>query len=351
MNHGLEAVFQIQTTGDSLDMLKTPGLVTEEIVKTWIDDLTVDGVHDSAGFRRHAVCPYDKINLQLSAEAILNSCSDNLRQDLLDTITPKKRYGPWVLLEVLKKVYKPDLNKLRDLVKQLESINITKIEAQNVTEYKLQASSLVREIQMNYTSADPIPDLAIKALLGLTTSTCHDFRAVVVASLRELSKPGNQDAKSAVKTLDLLDDMEQEYLTLKNMGLYPPAKKPTSEETKYKAMQAKVSYLEKEMTKLSQDRTASSSTGNAIKKKVPPHIKCGICGDNHYTNQHHKLVNDSSSTASSTGSSNNSSNNSNNGSSNGSNFKRGTPTHGLSDEVNKKCNELINEQQTSCCSP
>ena len=200
---------------------------------------------------------------------------------------------------------------------------------------------------MNYTSADPIPDLAIKALLGLTTSTCGDFRTVVVASLRELSKPGNQDAKSAVKTLDLLDDMEQEYLTLKNMGLYPPAKKPTSEETKYKAMQAKVSYLEKEMTKLSQDRSAGSSTGNSDKKKVPPHVKCRICGDNHYANQHHKFVNDSSSTASSTGSSNNSSTNSNSGSSNTTNSKRGTPTHGLSDEVNKRCNELIKEKLKS----
>ena len=127
-------------------MLKTPGLVTEEVVETWIDDLTLDGAMPPSSFQRHPACPYDKINLQLSAEAILNSCSDNLRQDLLDTITPKKRHGPWVLLEVLKKVYKPDLNKLRDLVKQLESISITKIEAQNATEYKLQASTLVREI-------------------------------------------------------------------------------------------------------------------------------------------------------------------------------------------------------------
>ena len=167
-----------------------------------------------------------------------------------------------------KSVYKPDLNKLRDLVKQLESINITKIEAQNVTEYKLQASTLVREIQMNYTSADPIPDLAIKALLGLTTTTCQDFRNSVVATLKELSKPGNQDAKSAVATLDLLDTMEHEYLTLKNMGLYPPAKKTSPEENKYKAMQAKVNHLEKEMTKLSQDRSAGSSTGTAANRAL-----------------------------------------------------------------------------------
>ena len=89
MNHGLEGVFQIQTSTGTLDMLKTPGLVTEDIVSTWLDDLTVDGVHDPAGFNRHPICPYDKINLQLSAEAILNSCSDTLRQDLLNTVPPK----------------------------------------------------------------------------------------------------------------------------------------------------------------------------------------------------------------------------------------------------------------------
>ena len=351
MNHGLEGVFQIQIADETVDMLKTPGLVTEAMVKTWLTDLTVDGVHDSSQHRRHPVCPYDKINLQLSAEAILNSCSDTLRQDLLNTIAPKDRYGPWILLEVLKKVYKPDLNKLRDIVKQIEALSITKMDAQNVTEFKLICGGLVREAQMNFTSADPVPDLAIKALLGLTSSTCPDFRAIVVKTLRELSQPGNQDAKSAIKTLDLLDVMEHEYLTLKNMGLYPPAKKPTSEETKYKAMQAKVSYLEKEMTKLSQDRTAASSTGNSNKKKVPAHIKCHICGGNHYANQHHKFANSgssSNSTASTDGSSTGSSTNSSGGSSsNGSNSKRGVPTHGLSDEVNKKCNELIKEKLKS----
>ena len=250
-------------------------------------------------------------------------------------------------MEVLKKVYKPDLNKMRRLVKQLEALSITKIEAQNVTEYKLQATTLIREIQMNYTSADPIPDLAIKALLGLTSSTCHHFKLDVINTLMELGEPGNHDAKSAVHTLDLLETLEKRYLTLKNMELYPPANKPAPEEAQYKAMQAKVNYLEKEMTKLSQDRSASSSTGNSNKKKIPPHIKCHVCGGNHYANQHNRFVNDGSSTASSNGSSNgstNSSNNSSNGSSNSSNSKRGTPTHGLSDDVNKKCNELIKEK-------
>ena len=104
------------------------------------------------------------------------------------------------------------------------------------------------------------------------------------------------------------------------------------------------------MTKLSQDRSAGSSTGNSEKKKVPAHIKCRICGGNHYANQHHKYANDGSSTASSTGSSNssnNSSNNSSSGSSNSSDSKRGTPTHGLSDDVSKKCNELMKEKLKS----
>ena len=99
MQHGMEAVFQIQTGDGTLDMLKTPGLLTDEIVTKWIDDLTLDGVMSLTRFSREPICPYDKINLQLSADAILNSCSDILRQDLLDTITPKKRYGPWVLME------------------------------------------------------------------------------------------------------------------------------------------------------------------------------------------------------------------------------------------------------------
>ena len=83
IEHGLESVFCIvQDDGTEINMLETPGLVNLDMVKTWVTDLTVDGVHDGNG-GRHAVCPYDRMNLTWSGAAVLNSCSDQFCNELV----------------------------------------------------------------------------------------------------------------------------------------------------------------------------------------------------------------------------------------------------------------------------
>ena len=351
INHGMEGVFRIVTaTGDKIDMWKSPGLISKEMVATWMDDLTDDGVHDGYG-KRLPVCPHDMTNLQLSAEAILNSCSESLRSDLYASIGPAEMFGPIVLYKVLQIVYRAELPKLKALEKELESLNITKVQAEDVSTYKVTASRLIREMQMNYPSPDPIHDLALKALSGLKYSTCDTFKNYIVQELIDLSsKPS--DAKKASVALDRLDAAELQYLTLKQMDLYPPAKKPASEDPKYKAMMNKVSYLEKEMTKLNQDRSASSTRGNSNhgngtngRRK----IACFICGGDHMARDHHKFANQSSTNGDNSSNNNNTSNSNRdatqqNGSGNG-NRQGGGPK--LSAEAKQKIKELIKEKKQS----
>ena len=96
---GMEPVFHIRTgpnPGDVINMLKTPGVVTKQMIQQWIIDLTQLGVYRTDG-TRHPVCPFDVQNLQLSAEAVLNSCTPQLHQDLEDQLLPGERDGPMIL--------------------------------------------------------------------------------------------------------------------------------------------------------------------------------------------------------------------------------------------------------------
>ena len=62
---------------------------------------------------------------------------------------------------------------------------------------------------------------------------------------------------------------------------YPPGAQPTTEEVKFKAMQAEVKQLQSEVTKLSQDRSATSANGPSNKKSK----RCHSCGaEGHFAN-------------------------------------------------------------------
>ena len=126
IQHGLEGVFTIVLSSGTIDMLHSPGLATEAIVKIWVKDLLYDGVRIPGSLDRHPVCLYDRVNLQLSAQALLNSCSDLLRQDLLASLHPGEEYGPIVLKKILDIAYRSELAKLKELSDKLEAMNITK---------------------------------------------------------------------------------------------------------------------------------------------------------------------------------------------------------------------------------
>ena len=71
------------------------------VVTTWIEDLTVNGVWKAKG-GRHQVCKFDKMNLRLSGQAILNSCTQALKDAIIRKIPdPRERTGPLVYLEII----------------------------------------------------------------------------------------------------------------------------------------------------------------------------------------------------------------------------------------------------------
>ena len=79
---GLEPVFQlVQRDGKVIDMLKNAMRVKEPMLKAWLDDLLVLGVHDGHGQGgRLPICKYDEINLLLSGIGVFNSCSEEVKE-------------------------------------------------------------------------------------------------------------------------------------------------------------------------------------------------------------------------------------------------------------------------------
>jgi len=85
-HHGLEGVFHVVSpSGTILNMFCEPGMCTSDVIKTWCEDVITKGVHDlsdASNPSRHGVCDYDRINMIWSGEALLNSCTEALKQDL-----------------------------------------------------------------------------------------------------------------------------------------------------------------------------------------------------------------------------------------------------------------------------
>jgi hypothetical protein len=206
---------------------------------------------------RLPVCPYDRTNLEWSYDAVLNSCSDALVLDLKRNLKVDQATGPAILFAIFQICYRQAESKVESVLKQIEKLNLREFPGQNVTSYKQKLDELLSELDMNLPMDEKVPGLRNKALKGLSQCTFDFFRNHV---LQQLIKPGSatiNDVKDAVKELDIL------YLTLMEQDNYPPGVKAIPEDAKVLALQAEMKYLKTEMTKLHQDRSASSTKGTS----------------------------------------------------------------------------------------
>ena len=105
-DHGMEGVFTIVLTNSTkVNLFKRPAFADEQMITKWIDDLTNVGVVADATGKRHPVCRFDKLNLRLSGQAVLNSCSESLRKAIERAIPDEaQRVGPLVYYHVIQRV-------------------------------------------------------------------------------------------------------------------------------------------------------------------------------------------------------------------------------------------------------
>jgi hypothetical protein len=250
---GMDGVFRIVAPDSTpLEFLQEPGLVTPAIIDVWCTDLLVSGVwkrQPDGSLQRQATCPFDRINLHWSGEALLSSCTPALRLDLENQIPLVHRNGPSLFMAMLLIIYRPSQSKIDDLREQLGALDIRKFPAENVTLFCQAASQLIREIKMNFMAGVGVNDLTTTALKGLRFCSDPELRSSVrrISMENDVHGFGGSLGNKKADALQILRDFEDMYRVLVNLKDYAPALQP-SKTTQASAYQALV-----------QDRTATAS--------------------------------------------------------------------------------------------
>jgi hypothetical protein len=166
---GMEGVFIIIRLGQApLHMFKKSAQASPALIATWIQDLTVNGVHNGQQGGRLPVCPHDEMNLNLSGTALLNSCTPSLRDEIHRKLPDyPDRSGPRVYYEVIQLVATLSISHTRVLESQLRDLSLRVIDGENVKVYSQKAMAIVDEIRMTALLPELVPDLASFVLMGL----------------------------------------------------------------------------------------------------------------------------------------------------------------------------------------
>ena len=272
---GIEDIFKIRTQDPNskpLNMFQEPGLVTPDRLKTWHRDLTIDGVWDTSdpnNIKRHPLCTYDIMNLSIGGEAVLNSCTEGLKQRLKEALSPASRNGLELLYDLFGKCYRPSSARVETLKTELKAMDIRKYPGENITSFCADAMKIVREIRLNFLLADQVPDLTMIVLNGLTHSSDQMIRNKAREDRLNSSKVGfgrNVNSK-ILSPIDLLNEYDDLYRRLCDSQDYAPAQtKPSAAahqaSTEFKALQSQMQNIQKSLGQLQQDRNATSTTGN-----------------------------------------------------------------------------------------
>lgn len=263
---GMDPVFNIiKKDGTTINMLQHPGkLAEEDLVTTWITDLTVLGVWDHKTGKRLPVCPQDSKNLDLSGDALYNSSSLQLRESITATLTEEEQMGPCMLHTVIFKIQRPSKVRTKQLEEKAKEISLRNMPAESVEEYNKLMMPILRDLGMSIMTGQVVPDLTFIELDGLNTATDPVIYNIVsslcIAHDRD-SKPSNKDDKLQ-EAIKVLTDVEGAWRTRATSNRYGPA-------VTHKAalIQANLAAA------LAQHRAASSTTGNATRTKP----KCWDC--------------------------------------------------------------------------
>jgi hypothetical protein len=281
---GMDAVFNmIQPDGSNINMFQEPGLFTHSMVENWCGDLLARGVVDQNNpSSRHDVCPYDAVNMTWAGEAILNSCSDILLDDIHDKLGDDM-YGPLVLSAILFKVYRPSYSTVEAKRNELKSLKLTDFPAEDVSQYCQSATKIIREIKMNFMQRNQIPTLTSDALKGLNCATDNYLRTIIaeLSVKSDVNGFGYSSNNSDLEVTKVLDSVEACWRVLCNQGIYGPALQIKAQDKATAFNAAVTQAVQTEMQKLSQNQGAKSTTGNTGGAKTGACFDCGQIG-------HHK---------------------------------------------------------------
>jgi len=162
-----------------------------------------------------------------SAEAMLNSCTEDLKHDIKLSVDSDDRFGPKLLMAVFTKIYRPSQSKIEHLKERLKKMSIRTYPGENVTLFVQDAVKLVREIKMNFMINSTVPDLTTVALSGLTLSSDDLLLQRVRTICINNDVNGFGIALGGAKTYEAIEalmDIDELYCVLVNQDDYSPTR-------------------------------------------------------------------------------------------------------------------------------
>lgn len=141
---GMEGAFIVKMRdGASINMFQEPGLINSlDVIDTWCEDLTKNGVWNDNGTQRLNVCPHDLTNMTWSHTALLKSCSETLEDSISAKISHSKECGPKALGEILFHAHRPSHSKIEALRMKLKALKLTDFPAEGTFQQKMCPCSL-----------------------------------------------------------------------------------------------------------------------------------------------------------------------------------------------------------------
>jgi hypothetical protein len=282
INCGMDGAFTIiDKNHETISFLQQPGMVNQRDLLSWCADISVNGVwtkDDNGDPVRAPLCPYDQVNMDWSAEAVLNSCTPALRYDLEQKVPLTDQSGPQLMMALLTMLYRPSLSKIRELRSSLEALDIRKYPGENVTMFCHDASKLVCEIKMNFMKDATVTDLPTVALTGLHHCTDVTLQAKVTQHCIDHDVNGFESAVGNKKTdaLELLQQLDAVYRVLINLKIYAPARENKKASEKLAGYMAGMADAAEE--RLKQDRGGAGSG--------KPGAACWDCGSKDHLRGH-----------------------------------------------------------------
>ena len=128
------------------------------MITDWVKALTVDGVPDPTTGGHLKVCCFYLLNLHLSSVAILNACSDSLKQAIEQAIpNEEQRVGLLVYFNVICKVQPLSHSQTRVLADKLQALDLRKNKGENMTQFQSKAMAIIDKIYMLVLDESTIP--------------------------------------------------------------------------------------------------------------------------------------------------------------------------------------------------
>ena len=256
----MDGVFNIiKKDGTTINMLQNPGMLAEDdLVPAWILDLTVLGVWDHATGKRLPVCPQDVKNLDMSGDALYNSSSLNLQEDITTTLTEEEQTGPSMLHAVIFKIQQPSKATTKLLEEKAGEISLRDIPAENVQEYNKLMIPILKDIKRSIMTGQVLPDLTSIALDGLNTTSDPALYNIVSLHM-------SGDALYNSSSLDLQEDITTTLTEEEQTG-----------PSMLHAVIFKIQRPSKARTKLLEEKAGESSLRDTVAENVQEYNKLMI---------------------------------------------------------------------------